>query len=99
MKPTVPQQLIAYFRANAGKWIASGEVQRLQWRNKNGTTAVPRSIVRRLQELCEEGTLKEEIRDRHAWYSYAKEVRERKIIQCFTEDGRPYIKEVYETTH
>ena len=92
---SIPQQLTDYFKANADRWVASGEVQRLQWSNKNGSLAVPRSLVRRLQELCEDGTLKEEIRGRHAWYQYAKEVKERKIIQMFTPDGRPYIKEIY----
>lgn len=66
---TVPQQLADYLKSIAPAQISSGELQRLTWRNQNGSTAVPRSIVRRLEELVEDGTLQVEIKDRHAYYS------------------------------
>lgn len=32
-------------------WIPSGELQRMVWIRKDGKTATPRTIVRRLEEL------------------------------------------------
>lgn len=67
---SVSQQLADYLKSVAPAQIASGELQRLTWRNRNGTLAVPRSVVRRLEELVEDGTLTVEIKDRHAHYCY-----------------------------
>jgi len=41
--------LIDFLKANPS-WFASAELQRMFWKNKNGTNAAPRSIVRRLEE-------------------------------------------------
>lgn len=46
-------------------WISSGELQRLVVQH---TKFTPRTAVRRLQELQEEGFLEREIRKGHAWY-------------------------------
>ena len=54
MKKSVETQLVDFLAANPSKW-ASGELQRLDWRNKNGTLATPRSIVRRLEENAVDG--------------------------------------------
>lgn len=67
---TAPEQLTAYLKSIAPLQVSSGELQRREWRNANGTIATPRSIVRRLQELAEEGTLIVETRKNHAYYSY-----------------------------
>lgn len=67
---SVSQQLADYLKSVAPAQVASGELQRMIWRNKNGSTAVPRSVVRRLEELVEDRTLTVEIKDRHAWYSW-----------------------------
>lgn len=68
MKKSVQDQLLDYLQANPGVH-ASGTIQRLEWKNKDGTLAVPRTIVRRLQELAEEGKIHAEIRGNHTHYS------------------------------
>ena len=68
MKKSVQDQLLDYLQANPGVH-ASGTIQRLEWRNKDGTVAVPRTIVRRLQELAEDGKIHSEIRGGHTHYS------------------------------
>ena len=96
------QSLIDFLRSNPSKW-ASADLQRREFRNKNGTLASPRSLVRRLEEnTCTQdnpkGVLDVSYDDHgNAWYQIKDEYRkrERKIVQCFTEDGRPYVKEVY----
>ena len=52
MKKSVEQQLIDFLRENY-IWFSSGDLQRKVWLNKDGTTATPRSIVRRLEENAE----------------------------------------------
>ena len=42
-------QLIDFLKANPSVF-ASAQLQRMFWKNKNGTLASPRSIVRRLEE-------------------------------------------------
>jgi len=54
MKKSVETQLIDFLSQNPSVW-ASGSLQRMEWRNLNGTLATPRSIVRRLEENAEEG--------------------------------------------
>ena len=54
---TVEQSLLEFFYLHPNEVFASGEMQRLVWKNKNGTTATPRTVVRRLQELCELGRI------------------------------------------
>lgn len=68
MKKSVSDQLLDYLQANPGVH-ASGNLQRLEWHNKDGSLAVPRTIVRRLQELAEEGKIHAEIRANHTHYS------------------------------
>lgn len=77
---SISQQLADYLKTVAPAQIASGELQRLTWRNKNGSIAVPRSVVRRLEELVEDGTLQVEIKDKHAFYSYGNPVKQ---VQVF----------------
>lgn len=67
---TVPEQLTAYLKGTAPAQVSSGELQRLIWKNENGTMATPRSIVRRLQELVNDGVLVVEHKKKHAWYSW-----------------------------
>lgn len=73
---TARDRLHSFFRAHAGEVFASGDIQRMEWRNKNATLATPRSIVRRLEELTEEGILKVEYKERnHAFYSFGDKMR------------------------
>ena len=62
------ERLVRYFQRNHTKWIASGELQRLVVQHTKHT---PRSAVRRLQELHEEGVLDRELRKNHTFYRYA----------------------------
>lgn len=57
MKKSAEDKLLMFFRENSNKEFASGEIQRMSFSNKNGTLATPRSLVRRMQELCEEGKI------------------------------------------
>ena len=68
MKPSVSQQLLEFLQKNAGEY-ASGELQRQTWYNKDGTEAVPRTIVRRLQELAQDGKIHVKEINGHAHYS------------------------------
>lgn len=44
-------QVLAYIRKHSNEWHPSAMLQRMIWKNRRGTTASPRSIVRRLEEL------------------------------------------------
>lgn len=74
---SVSQQLLEYLQKNPGVH-ASGTLQRLEWRNHTGSMAVPRSIVRRLQELAEDGSIFCEMKGNHAHYSAAPIPKEKK---------------------
>lgn len=84
----VPQQLSDYIKSLAPAQVASGTLQRLPWKNRNGSLAVPRSVVRRLEELAEDGTLSVEIKDRHAWYSWANKKSKVSTFEPVWNDGR-----------
>lgn len=62
------ERLVRYFQRNHTKWLASGELQRLVVQHTKHT---PRSAVRRLQEMHEEGVLDRELRKGHTFYRYA----------------------------
>lgn len=90
MKPVVTQ-LEEYLRSIAPGWVSSGELQRMPWKNKNGTLATPRSIVRRLEELAESGEIQVGYREKnHAWYSHSKPRPKPVIVHDLVfRDGRP----------
>lgn len=63
------ERLVRYMQKNhTTTFIASGDLQRIVMQH---TTYTPRTTVRRLQELYEEGKLEREIRKGHAWYRAA----------------------------
>jgi hypothetical protein len=68
MKKSVSTQLLEYLQTNHGVH-ASGNLQRLEWRNRDGTLAVPRTVVRRLQELAADGKIHIQYTGNHAHYS------------------------------
>ena len=70
MKNLKPQ-FVAYLQANLG-WHASGDLQRMEWRDHRNKPASPQNIGRRLRELVNEGKIAVEYRHNHAYYS-AKE--------------------------
>lgn len=69
---SVSQQLLEYLRSNPNMSFPSGSLQRIDWKNARGTMATPRSIVRRLQELTENGLIQVEYRNGAASYSVDK---------------------------
>lgn len=52
MGKSAEQNLISFLRENTD-WYSSGSLQRMPFKNKNGTLATPRTLVRRLQENAE----------------------------------------------
>lgn len=68
MKLSVSQQLKNFLRTNRGVFN-SGELQRMEFLNKDGTRATGKSISRRLQELAENGEINVNHRNGSAEYS------------------------------
>lgn len=85
---TVPEQVTQYLKEQM-TFVSSGSIQRKEWKNENGTLATPRSVVRRLQELVEDGTLVVEQRGRHSWYRYAKGPQKKIEYVLEFRDGTP----------
>jgi hypothetical protein len=52
MNKSAEQNIIDFLRSNPSKY-ASASLQRMEFRNKNGTVASPKAISRRLQENAE----------------------------------------------
>lgn len=48
---SVEYTIESYLSKHADAWHQSGELQRMEWWNNDHTKAVPRSVVRRLQEM------------------------------------------------
>lgn len=69
MKPkmSLRDRLLKYLQKQHG-WVASGDLQRLVVAH---TSYTPRTAVRRLEELAEEGELEVEYRKGHAFYRAA----------------------------
>lgn len=87
-------QLFNYLRKNPGP-IASGDLQRIEWPKyaygeKRGLHT-PRSVVRRLEELAEEGKIAVEYRKNHSYYSIAESHKKPSYQYIFTDTG---VKEV-----
>lgn len=66
MKLSLRDRLIRYLKHNHG-YIASGALQRLA---AEKTTYTPRSVVRRLEELTQEGILEVQYRKGHSFYRF-----------------------------
>lgn len=67
MKETIPlkERIMRYMLKRHGEFISSGELQRLV---SAYTTQTPRTCVRRLQELHEDGQLERKLIKGHSWY-------------------------------
>ncbi len=77
-----------FFYAHPEEVFESGTLQRMLWRGKNGKVQTPRTIVRRLQELAEEGLIKNVGNSRSARYTLSSEAP-RKLQVVFKEvDGQ-----------
>lgn len=75
---------LARFMRNGHGWVASGDLQRMNWRDKKGNLATPSNISRRLRELAADGILEVQIRRGHAHYRLAQ-----KILTLFQVELRP----------
>lgn len=64
MRISLRERLLAYINKLEVP-VASGELQRIVMLH---TTYTPRTTVRRLEELAEEGLISVEYRKGHAWY-------------------------------
>ena len=101
MKKSVETQLIDFLKENPSRW-ASAELQRKEWRNRNGTLATPRSIVRRLEENAEAGGMLEVSYDDHNNAHYQiKQEHKKKIRQLIhlppsKEYPMGLIREIYQ---
>jgi len=91
---SVSTQLFDFLQANYGQVFASGEIQRMIFKNKNGTTSTPRSLVRRLEELCADGKIQVSYVGKHAHYSCGEKKKEHRFIPFITPDGRRAMREI-----
>lgn len=84
--------LIDFLRSNPSKY-ASAELQRMIWKNKNGTTATARSIVRRLEENAEDGGILKVSYDEHgnAWYQIKEGYKKPPVLMI--DESLPPIKD------
>jgi hypothetical protein len=64
----IKKQLYKHLQQNLG-WHAKGNLERMEWRTRNGTLATADNIGRRLRELAQDGHVLVEERKGHAWYS------------------------------
>lgn len=62
-----------FFYQHPGSVYHSGVLQRMEWRGKNGKVQTPRTLVRRLQELAEDGLLLNVGTSKSAQYKLAGE--------------------------
>lgn len=86
-------QLVAYLQEHEG-FVASGDLQRVffpkyAYHEKRGYHT-PRSVVRRLEELVEEGKLQVDYRKNHAFYAIlgAFKVKRQVVEIVETPEGR-----------
>jgi hypothetical protein len=84
---SVEQSLLEFFQTHVGEVFESGELQRRTWRNKNGTLATPRSVVRRLQELANVGKIKNVGSMESARYSLSENYRKKIQVVHQNPDG------------
>ena len=59
------QNLLKFLRDDYPNWYAAAQLERMEFRNEDGTLASGKSINRRLQELRSEGLLEVEYRNKH----------------------------------
>lgn len=65
------QNIISFLKSNPGAFAAA-QLQRLPFKNRNGTIASPKAISRRLQELAERKILEVSYVNGNAYYQIAE---------------------------
>jgi hypothetical protein len=68
---TIREKLAKHLR-EGHSWLASRDLQRMDWRDCHGALATPSNISRRLREFAANGILEVQIRKGHAWYRLAQ---------------------------
>lgn len=68
MKPSAKQNILTFLQSNKGVFH-NGELQRMVFKNKNGSQATGDTIKRRLQNLAEENKIHVSYRGGEAHYS------------------------------
>lgn len=86
MKKSVSTQLKEYLQKNPGIYN-SGELQRMIWFNRDGTTATGKSVSRRLQELAETDEINVDHSKGSAEYSAQPIIVPPKLQRWVTIDG------------
>lgn len=84
MTKSAEDKILDFFKTHSGQVWDSGDLQRMTFTNKNGTLAKPKSISRRLQELCEENKIVNVGDAKSAKYSLNVEVVKPKMRQVIT---------------
>lgn len=73
---SLKDRLVRYMLNHHTEWIASGDLQRIVVKETDYT---PRTAVRRLEELAEEGKLQVEYRKGHAFYKASEPIYNAKV--------------------
>lgn len=87
---TASENLIDFLKNNPSAY-ASGDLQRMIFKNRNGTTATARSLVRRLQELAEQNIIDVTYPDNKNAYYQIREEHKKKPVMVI-DDSIPPIK-------
>mgnify|MGYP001583104110 CR=1 FL=1 len=97
MKKSAEANILEFLKENPSV-VAAAELQRMSFRNRNGTLASPKAISRRLQELAEQGILDVTYDHKnHAHYSIKEEHRkkEQTVTQVTLPDGTRGVRVTY----
>lgn len=88
MNKSAEDNLVDFLKSNPG-WYSSGALQRMPFKNKNGSLATPRTLVRRLQENAEgeHAILEVKYEGRTTFYRIKTAHIKKKQIVTFLEDG------------
>lgn len=89
---TAEQNLLDFLKENPSKW-ASAELQRMVFKNRNGTIATARSLVRRLEENAVEGGILKVIYDEKGNACYKIKEGYRKPPVLMIDESLPPIKD------
>lgn len=96
MKKSAEQNLIDFLKENSD-WFSSGALQRMPFKNKNGSLATPRTLVRRLQENTQgdNAVLEVKYEGRITYYRIKQEHRKAKYHYIDLPDGTKREVKVY----
>lgn len=85
MKFSAKNNILAFLQSNRGAFH-NGDLQKHDFKNRNGSLATGDTIKRRLQNLAEEGYIHVEYRSGEAWYS-ADPIKIQEYVPHFNKNG------------